>query len=224
MPLQNRVKPNGEIVATPERGTMMGNRGGKFHHDDQTLGKRRWASTHWICCDLKWKDQHHEPMGQGYTSLFFLDEVTALSAGHRPCFYCRRQEAKKFLGDVKVKEFDQQLHTERVAKSPLRPSGTSPSRAEGGRKLMRSPNLLGELSEGLRGSLPHAIALPNGTMFERDSTFFALKNQCLLLWSFSGYTKSIPFTPMKVLTPPSIIAILQSGYEPRWHESAKQWD
>ncbi len=94
---------------------MMGNRGGKFHREDKTLGKRRWASTHWICCELHWKDQYHEPMGQGYTSLFFLDEVTALAAGHRPCFFCRRQEAKKFLCERKVGEFDRQLHTERVA-------------------------------------------------------------------------------------------------------------
>ena len=62
MSLQNRVDPWGRLIATPERGTMMGNRGGKFHRPDQTLGRRRWASKHWICCDLHWKDQHHEPM------------------------------------------------------------------------------------------------------------------------------------------------------------------
>ncbi len=96
MPLQYRVAPNGDIFATSAKGTMLGNRGGKFHREDKTLGKRRWASTHWICCELEWKGAHHEPMGTGYTSLFFLDEVTALSAGHRPCFYCRRQDAKAF--------------------------------------------------------------------------------------------------------------------------------
>ena len=80
MPLQNRVNPWGEIEAVLARGTMMGNRGGKFHKDDRTLGKRRWASYHWICCELHYKDQHHEAMGEGYTSLFFLDEVTALAA------------------------------------------------------------------------------------------------------------------------------------------------
>ena len=115
MSLQNRVDPWGGIVATPERGTMMGNRGGKFHRDDQSLGRRRWASPHWICCELHYKGQHHEPMGRGYTSLFFLDEVTALAAGQRPCFFCRRSEAKAFLGPRKVDEFDRQLHAERRA-------------------------------------------------------------------------------------------------------------
>ncbi len=175
---------------------MLGNRGGKFHRDDQTLGKRRWASTHWICCDLHWKDAHHEPMGQGYTSLFFLDEVTALAAGHRPCFFCRRKEAKRFLGDMKVGEFDRQLHNERLILPPLR-----------GRWREAT-------DEG---------TWPQGTMFVHENTFFALKNQQLLRWSFSGYTEAVSLTPMKVLTPPSIIAILQSGYEPRWHESALTW-
>ena len=94
MALQNRVTPFGELIATPARGLMFGNRGGRFHRDDQTLGLRRWASRHWICCDLHYKGHHHEPMGKGYTSLFFLDEVTALAAGHRPCFYCRHADAR----------------------------------------------------------------------------------------------------------------------------------
>ncbi len=172
---------------------MMGNRGGKFHRDDKTLGKRRWASRHWICCELHWKDQHHEPMGLGYTSLFFLDEVTALAAGHRPCFFCRRKDAKAFLGATRVGEFDQQLHLERTL--TLR-------------------------SQPLRAS----TGLPNGTMFETNNSFYALRNQNLLRWSFAGYTAASPLMPMKLLTPPAIIAILQNGYEPRWHESAKQWD
>ncbi len=198
MPLQNRVKPNGELVATPELGTLMGNRGGKFHRDDRTLSKRRWATTHWICCELHWKDAHHEPMGQGYTSLFFLDEVTALAAGHRPCFFCRRPDAKAFLGGRKVEEFDRQLHSERLILLP-----------EGGRWR----------TEGITDG-----DFPQGTMFAKDNKFYALKNKLLLRWSFSGYTDATPFRPMNVLTPPSIIAILQAGYTPRWHESAHQWD
>ena len=97
---------------------MLGNRGGKFHRDDKTLGRRRWASTHWICCELHYKNRHHEPMGSGYTSLFFLDEVTALAAGHRPCFFCRREEARAFLGTMKVPEFDAIAHRERLGPRP----------------------------------------------------------------------------------------------------------
>lgn len=120
MTLQNRVNPWGQIEAVAARGAMMGNRGGKFHRPDRTLGKRRWASHHWICCDIHYKGLRHEAMGEGYTSLFFLDEVTALAAGHRPCFYCRRKEAKNFLGERKVDEFDRQVHGERL-NPPLPP-------------------------------------------------------------------------------------------------------
>ena len=115
MPLQNRVAPDGSLHAVPELGTMLGNRGGRFHRPDKSLGRRRWASTHWICCELHFKGMHHEPMGQGYTSLFFLDEVTAFAAGHRPCFFCRRADAKAFVAGRRVVEFDDALHIERLA-------------------------------------------------------------------------------------------------------------
>src|SRR3982750_3662131 len=96
MALQNRVDPFGELIATQARGTLFGNRGGRFHRDDRTLGKRRWASRQWICCVLAFKGRHRAVWGRGYTELFFLDEVTALAAGHRPCFECRRTAARTF--------------------------------------------------------------------------------------------------------------------------------
>jgi hypothetical protein len=194
VPLQNRVAPDGSLHAVAARGTMMGNRGGTFHRDDKTLGKRRWASTHWICCELEWKGKHHEPMGQGYTSLFFLDEVTALAAGHRPCFFCRRKEAVGFLGGERVEVFDRRLHEERLSPS---------SRSDEGEKF------------------------PDGTMVEINNRFYAKRGLRLLRWSFDGYTSAFSFNPdlrIKLLTPPSIIAILARGFQPRWHPSAQQWD
>ena len=96
MPLQNRVDPWGELHAVAARGTMMGNRGGRIHDEHRSLGARRWTSRRWICCELAFKGWWRPVMGRGYTELFFLDEVTALAAGHRPCFECRRAEAKAF--------------------------------------------------------------------------------------------------------------------------------
>ena len=96
MPLQNRVDPFGAILAMPERGTLMGNRGGRIHDASQRIGGRRWTSRRWIACELVYKGWHRPVMGEGYTELFFLDEVTALAAGHRPCFFCRRRDARSF--------------------------------------------------------------------------------------------------------------------------------
>ena len=190
MALQNRVDPWGQLQAVSSHGTMMGNRGGKFHRDDKTLGKRRWASTHWICCELHYKSAHHEAMGQGYTSLFFLDEVTALAAGHRPCFYCRRADAKAFLENRRVDEFDRSLHLERLNKTHR-----------------------------------HIEVPVDGVMAEHQGAAYAIKAGHMLLWSFDGYQKAILLVPhAKLLTPPSIIAILASGYKPRWHPSAQKWD
>src|SRR5690348_7547356 len=96
MPLPNRVSPFGDLFATPARGTLFGNRGGRFHTDQKTLTARRWASRQWICCVLEFKNRQRDVWGRYYTELFFLDEVTALAAGHRPCFECRRKDAAHF--------------------------------------------------------------------------------------------------------------------------------
>ena len=96
MPLQNRVTPTGEIVADDSRGLMMGNRG-CLHGQGRSLGVSRWRSKLWICCLLEFKGVQRDPMPPGrWTALFFLDEATALSAGHRPCGYCRRPDYLAF--------------------------------------------------------------------------------------------------------------------------------
>lgn len=210
---------------------MLGNRGGKFHRDDRTLGKRRWATHHWICCELHYKGTHHEPMGKGYTSLFFLDEVTALAAGHRPCFFCRRAEAKRFmaLAGMSTDEFDRQLHAERIH-SPLpreRPAASRPGEGKDRRNSAFDPLIFFPL----HGSGPLLLPLgegdlPTGLMLDIDGAAFAVKGRHLLRWSFAGYTGTLPRPSSmrgRLLTPPSIAAILRGGYQPRWHESALQW-
>src|SRR5512141_2455054 len=96
MPLQNRVDPFGELFASKARGLLMGNRGGRLHDDNRQLGTRRWTSRQWICCKLDFNDRHRKVWGDSYSELFFLDEVTAFAAGHRPCFECRRKDAERF--------------------------------------------------------------------------------------------------------------------------------
>src|SRR3954468_15640855 len=123
-PLQNRVDAFGELFATAARGLFMGNRGGRFHTDDRKLTGRRWASRQWICCVLRFKNRQRDVWGRYYTELFFLDEVTALAAGHRPCFECRRAEAMAFAAafakgqglssPLRAPEMDRLLHAERL--------------------------------------------------------------------------------------------------------------
>lgn len=125
MPLENRVDPFGAIHAISARGLFTGNRGVIHDPGTKTLLQRRWTTKAWIVCTL-----HHprgvkrEPMGRnapsggaGWTELFFLDEVTALAAGHRPCFYCRRDAAAHFLhcfGQRRAPVMDAILHEERL--------------------------------------------------------------------------------------------------------------
>jgi hypothetical protein len=117
MPFQNRVTPLGELIATPERGLVYGNRGRL--HDERGVIRRRWQVKRWISCRLEFRGRHRAggPMAPNrYTGLFFLDEATALAAGHRPCAECRNVDYRSFLaltGATCADELDDQLHSER---------------------------------------------------------------------------------------------------------------
>ena len=67
MPLPNRADPFGNLIATSARGTLLGNRGGRFHADGQPLTRRRWASKQWNCCEPRFKNRHRAVWGDGYT-------------------------------------------------------------------------------------------------------------------------------------------------------------
>src|SRR3979411_1231120 len=96
-PLQNRVTPQGDIIATPHRGMFTGNRGIINDPKTKTLLTRRWASQAWLTCVCEFRGRRRAVMGgRSWTELFFLDEATALAAGHRPCFFCRRRDAIAF--------------------------------------------------------------------------------------------------------------------------------
>jgi hypothetical protein len=204
-PLQNRVLPTGEIVSHPARGMLMGNRG-CIHTPQRTLGVTRWRTKMWISCVLDWRGRRRDVMPPGrWTALFFLDEATALAAGHRPCGYCRRADhqwfaeswrsAQRMAARPRAAEMDVWLHAERVDRRTRR-------------KITR-PVAVGTLPDGAMVAQAGAPALWCGGR--------------LLPWSFEGYG-----TPWEVseratadlLTPPSIVAALAAGYRPLIHPSA----
>jgi hypothetical protein len=205
MPLQNRVLPTGEVVAHPARGMLMGNRG-CIHRPDRTLGVTRWGTKMWISCVLDWRGRRRDVMPPGrWTALFFLDEVTALAAGHRPCGYCRRADHRWFAESwraglrlpaaPRASEMDIELHAERVE-----------SRTR--RKVTRT-----------------AVAgdLPNGAMIRHADTLGLWCDGSMRPWSLEGYGAPVPVGATSVvtlLTPPSIVAALTAGYRPMAHPSA----
>jgi hypothetical protein len=208
MPLQNRVTPWGEIVALPERGLFMGNRG--CVHDGQRRVVKQWARNPWVTCALVFKDNHRELMAPGkYTELFFLDEATALAAGHRPCATCRRDAYEKFKAywlaanpelaattDGTMESIDRLLHAERVDSA--------------GHKTIWSARL-GDL--------------PDGAMVVREGAREPLLvvGGAVRPWTMAGYgaRQVLPTaTPVQVLTPRSVVKALARGYRPVPHGSA----
>jgi hypothetical protein len=205
MPLQNRVTPQGDIIATAHRGMFTGNRGIIHDPATKTLLRRRWASRAWLTCVCEFKGRRRQVMARrSWTELFFLDEATAFAAGHRPCFFCRRDDANRFsraweagngLSNVRADDIDIVLHRERL-------EGSS-------KRLHALPMPLKEL--------------PDGAMVQADEQSFLIVKGQALTWSPGGYGEAQDgIEGAMLLTPPSIVRAISAGYRPVLHGSVRE--
>jgi hypothetical protein len=204
MPLQNRVTPTGDIISTPHRGLFTGNRGIIHDPATKTLLRKRWSSPAWITCLCEFRGWRRPVMARrSWTELFFLDEATAFAAGHRPCFFCRRDDAERFrnawqagngASDVSAKAMDAVLHRERLDR--------------GNKRLHALPMPLAKL--------------PDGAMVQQDDDCFLVAQGRALLWSPGGYVPHARALdrPM-LLTPPSTLRAIIAGYQPLLHQTAQ---
>ena len=203
MPLQNRVTPTGDIIATVHRGMFTGNRGIIHDPATKTLLRKRWASPAWLTCVCQFRGRRRRVMGgRSWTELFFLDEATAFAAGHRPCFYCRRDDANRFraawgegnrLTSVLAPDIDAVLHRERLdhGKKRLHPLPMPPER------------------------------LPDGAMVQQGAASYLIVQGRALLWSPAGYQQTkTALEDAMLLTPPSTLRTFGAGYRPTLHPSA----
>ena len=204
MPLQNRVTPSGDIIATPHRGLFTGNRGIIHDPATKTLLKRRWTSPAWLVCVCEFRGRRREVMGgRSWTELFFLDEATALAAGHRPCFFCRRDDANRFraaweegngVAELRARDVDAVLHRERL---------------DGRKKRLHALPIRPE-------------KLPDGAMVQQADESYLMAQGRALAWSPAGY-RAADITALPdamLLTPPSTLRALLAGYRPVLHPSA----
>ena len=204
MPRQNRVAPDGTLIAVPDRGLFWGNRGGL--HDPAGRLVRYSRGRAWAICVLEFKGRRRQLWAPGrLTELFFLDEATGLAAGHRPCGECRyrdyqaykRSWAAAFASGVPgVGEIDARLHADRLVRPGIR-------------RTYRAP---------LSG-------LPDGAMVEADGAPWLVHDSGLLAWTPGGYRYRVerqdaPAAPLTVITPRATVAVLAAGYRPVIHPSA----
>jgi hypothetical protein len=193
---RNRVTPLSELIATPARGLVYGNRG--CLHDDAARIRRRYNGRRWISCQLRFKDWQRKPLLQPgkFTELFFLDEATAFAAGHRPCALCRRADYNRFLGiwqtlhpgQSSADAIDAQLHDERID------SGTRAQRHHDA-----------ELAD-----------LPDGAFVLHEGTPHLVLGDSLLAWSPGGYEERRPrpdHAQARVITPTSLVAVLRTDWQ-----------
>jgi len=205
MPLQNRITPFGAIVAVEARGLLMGNRG--ILHDEARRIVRPWQVKRWIACRTAFRGRWRQVMRpHSYTELFFLDEVTAFAAGHRPCAECRHADYQRFKAAWAVW------------------SG-APADAERIDAVLHGDRLEGRGAHQRQRTYQEAIgALPDGAFIRLDGSAWLLSRGRLLAWSAAGYVS--PWPPpdlgrLEVLTPRALVAVLRAGYRPLVHPSAE---
>lgn len=199
--LQNRVDPRGNLIKTTARGTWMGNRG--VIHDERQHIIRPFKLKAWLICLLEFKERKRRVMTPDrYTELFFLDEATAFSAGHRPCAECRRSAFNRFKSfwiegnpeyefneRTPIWKIDEILHRERINR--------------GGLKILHQENWKG---------------LPHGTFVLVEDKPFLYADGLLFGWTPFGYEEGVPSPEMKtveVLTPKSVVNTFRAGYKPQ---------
>jgi hypothetical protein len=208
MPHQNRVTPFGEIIVTPARGTLMGNRG--CLHDPQGHIRRHYKTLRWIICRLEFKGVRRAIMTPGlWTELFFLDEATALAAGHRPCAYCQR--ARFALFRTLWAAANPTLANGALPAAPVIDAALQAERITAtGRKISYAAKL---------GDLPTGTIISVG----EDKQAFLVYQARLLRWQPTGYGAPVACSPtetVQVLTPHSIVQTLAYGYPVMLHASA----
>ncbi|OOQ61699.1 hypothetical protein [Mucilaginibacter pedocola] len=196
--LQNRVNPQGDIIKTKARGAWLGNRG-QLHGKGKTI-LRPFKNKAWIICLLQFKNRHRQIMAPNlWTELFFLDEATAFAAGHRPCFECRREDAKRFKTawlkgnpqygfdeKVLIGKIDEILYAERIT-------------ADNGKVIFEA----------------NVDSLPDGTFIQLSNDAYLVANRSIYKWAPEGYGEAEPLPENKsvsVLTPRSVVEAIRNGY------------
>jgi hypothetical protein len=205
VPWRNRVTPFGEIVATPGRGLLMGNRG--ILHDAQRTIVRDSQARRWIACRLEFRGRHRQIMAPGsWTELFFLDEATALAAGHRPCAECRHADYRRFQTAWRH--------------ALLTDSDESPSADVLDAVLHQDRRVRPWIKRTHTAAFP---SLPDGTFVAVDGRALLVRGAGLLAWSADGYLQRMARPPagdVTVLTPASMVAVLRAGYHVEVHPTA----
>jgi hypothetical protein len=139
-----------------------------------------------------------------YTELFFLDEATALAAGHRPCATCRRDRYDAFM----------------VAWSKGNRAGIKALAGDVDKQMKQ------DRAAGSRRSIDNLSGLPEGVIVkgESDGAFYLVHGGRLRVWSFAGYGPATSMSSVKgpfiVLTPDSTIKAIEHGYTVALHPSA----
>jgi len=179
--------------------TVMGNRGPLNSSNRHGPPERYYSHSNWVFCRMDFGPPSLSNPRLKYTILFFLDEATALAAGHRPCGECSRARYTLFIelwGQVNPDlKMDKTLQEQRViAGRPKRHT-----------KVTRPAPI---------DNLPFGTFIAQGN----SQTPYLVRDDALWPWTLSGYSQPIARPrgeTVTVLTPPATVKVLAAGYRPQ---------
>ncbi len=195
------VDPTGSFYAERGFSTFMGNRG--VLRNTAGVINRKSQSSAWIVCELSRKGLSWNNLrAVSYTRLFFLDEATALTAGHRPCGLCRAAELRRFRSTIDESAIS--LSITKVDKALRNQCG----------------------ADSRRMAVTTIGWLPAGSFFKVrgfSDEIFVKGDEKFMVWTANGYLSGPDFSSEQVvtlLTPRIVVHALNNGYRPCFHPSA----
>ena len=174
-------------MADPARGLVYGNRG--CLHDRHARVTRFSATRRWIACRLEFKGWDRGPKLQPgkFTELFFLDDATAMAAGHRACALCRRADYDRLR--------------ERWGGADAIDARLQDERMNGRRRRIHDAPM---------------DDLPTGAFVLHGDEPWLVQGDRLRRWTPAGYDQEVarPSGAARLITPPSLVEVLRDGWDP----------
>jgi hypothetical protein len=149
------------------------------------------------------------------TELFFLDEATALSAGHRPCPKCSHARFDEFK-----KVWEKVFGVKGVSASDIDTKLAKARAQDGAQRTFRAP--IADLPGGVMIREPGRTQPLLVFRYEHPQ---GTENKCVYPWTSHGYgvKESLPIGEVEVLTPEPTVEVILNGFRPGPERPVLAW-
>lgn len=211
----NIVDPTSTIKQETAPFALVGNRG-ILHEGNRIVRHSRKGDDDWLYCVTSALSDPREFMRpERYTDLFFLDEATALAAGHRPCGQCNKARFKQF-----VRAWEKAHNVSKVSAHQI-DSELQAHRVRGTKQVTFQANVA-DLPSGV---MIREVGQPDPLLLFRYEPKKGQEIWCVYPWTSQGYgiKRDVPECLIEVLTPRPIVEVIRAGFKPGPNDPLLAW-